>query len=86
MRDRPATWTEEQPTRFDLRRRSRPIDQRSIETSMRRLTSNDRNGAISYWIFENKISTFKKLQDLSNGTFAVKIGLEMISNEVRKTT
>ena len=53
---------------------------------MRRLTSNDRNGAISYWIFENKISSFRKLQDLSNGIFAFKIGLEMTSNEVRKTT
>ena len=59
---------------------------RSIETAMRRLTSNDRNGAISYWIFENKISSFRKLQDLSNGMFAFKIGLEMTSNEVRKTT
>ena len=53
---------------------------------MRRLTSNDRNGAISYWIFENEISSFRKLQDLSNGIFAFKIGLEMTSNEVRKTT
>ena len=43
-------------------------------------------GAISYWIFENKISSFRKLQDLSNGIFAFKIGLEMTSNEVRKTT
>ena len=59
---------------------------RSIETSMRRLTSNDRNGAISYWIFTNKISSFRKLQDLSNGIFAFKIGLKMTSNEVRKTT
>ena len=59
---------------------------RAIETAMRRLTLNDRNGAISYWIFENKISSFRKLQDLSNGIFAFKIGLEMTSNEVRKTT
>ena len=59
---------------------------RSIETSMRRLTSNDRNGAISYWIFTNKISSFRKLQDLSNSIFAFKIGLKMTSNEVRKTT
>ena len=29
------------------------VQSRSIETAMRRLTSNDRNGAISYWIFEN---------------------------------
>ena len=62
------------------------VRSRSIETAMRRLTSNDRNGAISYWIFENKISSFRKLQDLSNGIFAFKIGLEMTSNEVRKTT
>ena len=34
---------------------------RAIETAMRRLTSNDRNGAISYWIFTNKISSFRKL-------------------------
>ena len=62
------------------------VRSRSIETAMRRLTSNGRNGAISYWIFENKISSFRKLQDLSNGIFAFKIGLEMTSNEVRKTT
>ena len=62
------------------------VRSRSIETAMRRLTSNDRNGAISYWIFENKISSFRKLQDLSNGIFAFKIKLEMTSNEVRKTT
>ena len=62
------------------------VRSRSIETAMRRLTSNDRNGAISYWIFENKISSFRKLQDLSNGIFAFKIGLETTSNEVRKTT
>ena len=42
---------------------------RSIETLMRRPTSNDRNGAISYWIFTNKISALRKLQDLSNGIF-----------------
>ena len=59
---------------------------RSIETSMRRLTSNDRNGAISYWISTNKISSFRKLQDLSNGIFAFKIRLKMTSKEVRKTT
>ena len=58
----------------------------SIETSMRRLTLNDRNGAISYWIFTNKISSFRKLQDLSNGIFAFKIGLKMTSNEARKMT
>ena len=70
-----------------LSTRERPCDRsRSIETAMRRLTSNDRNGAISYWIFENRISSFRKLQDLSNGIFAFKIGLEMTSNEVRKTT
>ena len=62
------------------------VRSRSIETAMHRLTSNDRNGAISYWIFENKISSFRKLQDLSNGIFAFKIGLEMTSNELRKTT
>ena len=68
-----------------LSTRERPYV-RSIETAMRRLTSNDRNGAISYWIFENEISSFRKLQDLSNGIFAFKIGLEMTSNEVHNTT
>ena len=62
------------------------VRSRSIETAMRGLTSNDRNGAISYRIFENKISSFRKLQDLSNSIFAFKIGLEMTSSEVRKTT
>ena len=47
---------------------------------MRWLTSNDRNGAISYWIFTNKISSFRLLQDLS---ISFKIGLKMTSNEAQ---
>ena len=50
---------------------------------MRRLTSNDRHGVISCWIFANKPSSFRLLQYLCNGVFIFKIRQKLTSNEAR---
>ena len=70
----------EQLTHWPASPASRSID-RDAE---RRLTSNDRHGVISCWIFANKPSSFRLLQYLCNSVFVFEIGHKLTSNEARK--